>query len=591
MMGVPEGKLHSTSLPIFQDRGPDVSLFRQVLNLLGCLIILPMYYVMTAYTRHPLTLDILLTIFSAEWNRFSNENRRRRLYRLDASSPKKDEEKAIQAFVNYDLGPECMAAIVGFREDPELFSRCLESYKSARECRFVLVGIDGDEDPDMEMIRVFQKAYVNPDSAIIHLEEPLGEVAMRTFEKVSAIDGNTQSPGVYMEAAIAHCCELAREILIDHDLDIGEAGGITRLCLYQPHLHKKGIMFSTFIFSIVISEMLGIEYLWSSDSDTIVLEDSLRRTIDTIAGDPHVGGGSAGLIVHNEHDTITTKLGSVVYWSELYLTRSVAMASGTSDCQSGPSTAFRISILAGVLFPWYSQTVLGHRMIVNEDRHLTTNLLMRGWTVTYASDTLAATDTPTSIDRWLMQQVRWSRAGHIESFQQPRLYLIKNPLFFWAAIKREAGPLLGLVYIIYYLVTGKSFAYFSWYDAGFRVVYTIIYNYIRNPDRKRIREAIWIVPALLFYNVPLPMIHLWSLITLFYDSWGTSMRSHAEMTKRGQTWKRFKDLGFMVVWTAIVGGTLGRMLASIVGLGTLTAIFWGMVIPGMVSFYGLVVRG
>ena len=197
---------------------------------------------------------------------------------------------------------------------------------------------------------------------------------MKTFDKLSKLDGNAQAPQVYMEATIAHCCRLAREILSEHDLDLGEAGGITRLCLFQPHLHKKGIMFSAFIFSIVIAEMLGIEYLWSSDSDTIIMPDSLRSTIETIAGDPHVGGGSSGLIVHNENDTVTTKLGSVVYWSELYMTRSTSTASGTSDCQSGPSTAFRVCALPAVLYPWYTQTVLGHRMVVNEDRHLTTNL-------------------------------------------------------------------------------------------------------------------------------------------------------------------------------------------------------------------------
>jgi len=172
-----------------------------------------------------------------------------------------------------------------------------------------------------------------------------------------------QAPETYIETTIAHCCQLAREILSEHDLKLGQADGITKLCLFQPHLHKKGIMFTSFIFSIVISEMLGIEYLWSSDSDTIVMRDSLRSTIETIAGDAHVGGASCGLIVHNENDTVTTKLGSVVYWSELYLTRSTSTSSGTSDCQSGPSSAFRVCALPAVLYPWYTQTVMGHRMV------------------------------------------------------------------------------------------------------------------------------------------------------------------------------------------------------------------------------------
>lgn len=409
---------------MFQQRGPDISRFRQFLNLLGCIIVLPIYSIITGYTRHPLTLDVLLTIFAAEYNRYTNETRRRQLQ--GPARTVQDPEKASHLSGIADRATDCMAAIVGYREDPELFARALDSYKLASECRFILVGVDGDDVPDMEMVRVFQNVWTRYEyrlqtlvalkliisiqvfprnSAVIQVDEPFGEVAMRTFEKMSTIDGNLQAPETYMESTIAHCCQLAREILAEHDLKLGQADGITQLCLFQPHLHKKGIMFTAFIFSIVISEMLGIEYLWSSDSDTLIVRDALRNTIETIAGDKNVGGASCGLIVHNEDDSVTTKLGSVVYWSELYLTRSTSTSSGTSDCQSGPSSAFRVSALPAVLYPWYTQTVLGHRMVVNEDRHLTTNLLMRGWTVTYVSDTLAATDTPTTLSRWIMQQV------------------------------------------------------------------------------------------------------------------------------------------------------------------------------------------
>jgi hyaluronan synthase len=162
------------------------------------------------------------------------------------------------------------------------------------------------------------------------------------------------------ELTITHCCQLAREILREHDIQLSS---ITKLCIYEAHMHKKAIMFTSFIFSIVISEELGIDYLWSSDSDTIVLPDSLQKTIATVAGDDNAGGGSSGLIVHNEHDTLWTKLGSAVYWCELYLTRSTSASSGTSDCQSGPSTVFRISALPGILYFWYTQKVMGRRMV------------------------------------------------------------------------------------------------------------------------------------------------------------------------------------------------------------------------------------
>ncbi len=165
------------------------------------------------------------------------------------------------------------------------------------------------------------------------------------------------------ELTIAYCCRLARAILSDHKIVLSGSDRITRLCLYQPHLHKKGIMFTSFIFSIVIADILGVEYLWSSDSDTIVFPDTLQNTVAATAGDANAGGASSALIVHNAEETAVTMLGSVVYWCELYITRSTPAASGTSDCQSGPSTLFRVSALPGILLMWYTQRVLGHRMV------------------------------------------------------------------------------------------------------------------------------------------------------------------------------------------------------------------------------------
>lgn len=148
-------KVYSPSrYSMVQQQGPDVSRFRQFLNLIGCIIVLPIYSIITGYTRHPLTLDILLTIFAAEYNRYTNETRRRQLQ--GSSRIVQDPEKANYPPMTTDRATECMAAIVGYREDPELFARALDSYKLASECRFVLVGVDGDDVPDMEMVRVFQ---------------------------------------------------------------------------------------------------------------------------------------------------------------------------------------------------------------------------------------------------------------------------------------------------------------------------------------------------------------------------------------------------------------------------------------------------
>jgi hyaluronan synthase len=100
----------------------------------------------------------MISIFVAEYNRWANEKRRSRLQETPASTPTHDVEKAISTWPNIPAGgvTRCMAAIVGYREDPDLFYRALESYKATDGLDFTLVGVDGDQAADMDMVRVFQ---------------------------------------------------------------------------------------------------------------------------------------------------------------------------------------------------------------------------------------------------------------------------------------------------------------------------------------------------------------------------------------------------------------------------------------------------
>lgn len=145
-------------LPSFHCRGPHVSQLRQFFNFLGCLLIIPVYYFITGCTKFPLTLDLMISIFVAEYNRWANENRRLRLSETPPSTPSQDIEKAfpiLPGTINKDI-TRCMTAIVGYREDPKLFYRALDSYKATEGLEFTLVGVDGDQAADMEMVRVFE---------------------------------------------------------------------------------------------------------------------------------------------------------------------------------------------------------------------------------------------------------------------------------------------------------------------------------------------------------------------------------------------------------------------------------------------------
>ncbi|KAK4153762.1 hypothetical protein C8A00DRAFT_15040 [Chaetomidium leptoderma] len=548
--------------------GHHVPVFRQLLNVLGCVLAIPLYYFTTAHSRYPISLDIIITIAFTELNRYVIEGCRMAFFSREQGLDKrralqeKDDREVFYLESQLDRPRiECVAAVVGWREDPDLYARALESYKSSGTCAFLLAGIDGDEAEDRDMVRVFNKVYPE-HSAVIQIPEPFGEVAERVRSKAIAQNRHHDQPIDETEAdaiAMQYCIELAKSILIEQDLRIGAPDGVRHLCLKQRHMHKKGIMFTAYVFSLVIADILGIEFLWSSDSDTIVFPDSLERTINTIAADADAGGASSGLVIHNSQETTITKLASAVYWGELYLTRSTPACTGTSDCQSGPSTAFRLAALGDILVPWYLQRALGKRMIVNEDRHLTTNLLLRGWKVMFASDVLTATDTPTTMARWLKQQVRWARATHIESLLHPRVYATSHPLLFYSMAKREFGPAIGAIAIIWYLFTSQQLVVFSATDLLLRILIGCVYNLFRNPDRLTGKGLLWVIPSILFYYIPLPAVHLWSMMTMGADGWGTSMRASGERARKESLKTAWFETGFFVVWMGILGGVVAKL--------------------------------
>lgn len=56
-----------------------------------------------------------------------------------------------------DGEPHVIGCVVGWREDEELYARCLESLQSTPSCTTIVAGIDGDEAEDERMVDVFHK--------------------------------------------------------------------------------------------------------------------------------------------------------------------------------------------------------------------------------------------------------------------------------------------------------------------------------------------------------------------------------------------------------------------------------------------------
>jgi hyaluronan synthase len=405
----------------------------------------------------------------------------------------------------------------------------------------------------------------------IHIREPFGPLAVRIAESYieaqlqRAVDHDKVPKRLIEEShryAFKVVTEKAINILREHGvLNILATGSLRAICLYQPHVCKKDIMFTNMIFSLVLGYANDIEFLWTSDSDTWVYPDTLYKVVGCMSTDPLIGGSCSSLSIHNGNESFVAALGSAAYWTELAITRGQTGAVDTVDCQPGPCAAFRLIALEPILLNWYTQTSIGIRTVVNEDRHLTTNLLLNGWKVTFNTQTLASTDTPTTLLRWLLQQIRWARATHIETFQYPQIYAIHGPILFVTAMRRFYGPLIIGLFTIRYVLTGYICHAYSVQDLFGRIILCTVYNY--SVVKNNSNSIAMLVLSQIFYQLPLPGIMFWSVVTVFEGGWGTRMRNQSETQKgRKAGMENLWSTTAVVVWMGFVAAAIARLIAS-----------------------------
>lgn len=120
--------------------------------------------------------------------------------------------------------------------------------------------------------------------------------------------------------------------------------------------------------------------------------------------------------------------------------------------------------------------------------------------------------------------------------------------------------------MLYIFSSEVSLVPMSMLDLAARIFGLAIYGFLRNPARQSAKAVFWMVPGLLFYNVPLPAVQVWSLITLTADTWGNSMRSSSERVKKDSLGKKWYEAGFVIAWMGAVGIILAKWFSLRVDL-------------------------
>ncbi|GME59640.1 Glycosyltransferase family 2 [Neofusicoccum parvum] len=543
------------------------------------------FWILTFFLRQktssflPLTLDTLGQILLTDITR---QKSARALAQLQRKTAHADAEHSAAAGRGNAAGVPYLVSIVGYREEEALFRRCLQSYRTTcTGAATLLVGIDGDEPEDLEMVAAVRSVY--PQAVVLGLPEPLGEMAQRLAE-LKAFGGHfvpSESAHERLEVfhalpeelkrdaeewAMEEVVKAAGEMLSEGGvLREGEGDGMQVVCFHEPHRCKKDIIFTNLVLSMAMGRARGVDYVWTSDSDTLVLENTVDQAIGCMALDPGIGGTCTSLGVHNGHQSGIAALTAAAYWSELAFCRGQTGSVEATDCQPGPCAAFKISALEKILFPWYMQTSLGRKTIVNDDRHLSTCLMLANYRITFNTYVLTLTDTPTTSMALLLQQLRWSRATYIETLQYPLVYAIRGPVALICAVRRVYGPLAMAVFTARYAWSGSVPFAFSPLDFALRLALCAGYNllFFRRHLRGAVRHWSLLVASQLFYQVPLPGIAVWSCVTMLQGSWGTSMRGVGEKRRaRHPGWENLGAVLALSAWLGVVGAAVGRWVAA-----------------------------
>jgi hyaluronan synthase len=130
---------------------------RQCLNAVLCVVTVTIIFV---YLRRydaafPITIESIWQILLAE------VNRRKNISRIQRITPVGDEELGLKEGEKKSVVRH-MASVVGYREEPGLFKKCLQSYRNSPGLEVMLVGIDGDQAEDMEMVRIAGEVCISP---------------------------------------------------------------------------------------------------------------------------------------------------------------------------------------------------------------------------------------------------------------------------------------------------------------------------------------------------------------------------------------------------------------------------------------------
>ncbi|PVH75778.1 glycosyltransferase family 2 protein, partial [Cadophora sp. DSE1049] len=392
-----------------------------------------------------------------------------------------------------------IACLVGYREEAKLFQGALESYNDA-STKYLVVGVDGNSAEDEEMVKIFQK-----------VREPKTDLEPKPQrQKLPEHDFEFQKAYEYILNELANSGSL--DIIRDTPEDLA-------ICFTQPHRDLKEVRLAAWILSIILADLKDVHYLWSSDSDTIVLPDTISSITKIVAAEPTVAGASALVQLNTAHLSFIAQMAQTAYNCDAYLNRSALGGIGRSECLNGPGSLFRIAALRTVAASWYhcQYPASQSRTVLNEDMQVTMLLGKEGWSRRYSAGSIIQTAGPVTLDGWVGQRIRWSRGIHLHRVHDYQYILSQGYLYTAYMIRSGLYDPLLFLWTAYYAIMGQQLVQISLLDFICLEVIPPVYNYFRSTKPRAGLSRT--VAHYLSYRAISPAYRMYTFLTPQKDSW------------------------------------------------------------------------
>jgi N-acetylglucosaminyltransferase len=197
--------------------------------------------------------------------------------------------------------------------------------------------------------------------------------------------------------------------------------------------------------AIALREGSG-EVVVTIDSDTSIAPDGISRLVPWLA-DPRVGAVTGNLRASNADATWLTRLIDTRYELLFERERAAQGFSGTVFCCAGPFSGYRRTAVEAVLDDYLGRGFWGRRRVSGDDLKLTNLVLARGYRSEFEPAARATTDVPTTVRRFVRQQLRWNRSFYRELPRMLRLLPGRSRFLYLDLASRTLLPALSAVVV------------------------------------------------------------------------------------------------------------------------------------------------